>query len=99
MYFTSKNDCLFRFFPNLPCVTVQSSEGSDEGRSPGQRFAASRGQERQPSPALLREAHREPPQPHRGAPPQTTNSTTFYKYHTTVNFFSGHFNRYLLRAF
>lgn len=59
-------------------MNVQSLEGRDEGWSPGQRFAASRGQERQPCPALLREAHQGPPLPHRGAPPQTTNSTILY---------------------
>lgn len=55
----------------------QSPEGSDEGWCPGQRLAAPRGQERQSRPALLREAHQEPPHLHRGAPPQTANSNIF----------------------
>lgn len=62
---------------SLPRVPVQSPEGSDEGWSLGQRLAASRGQECQPSLTLLRETHQEPPRSHCGAPPQTANSTIF----------------------
>lgn len=56
---------------------LQTPEGSDEGRSPRQGAAASWGQECQPGPALLWEAHQGPPVQHRGAPPQTINSTAF----------------------
>lgn len=65
--------------PSSFASLFQSPEGSDEGWSPGQRSASSRGQERQPRLALLREAHQEPPHPHRGAPPQTINSTVLCK--------------------
>lgn len=56
---------------------MQSPEGSDESWSPGQRPAASWGQECEPCLAVLGEAHQGPPYPHCGAPSQTTNSTIF----------------------
>lgn len=59
----------------LSGVTGQSPEGSDEGRRPGQRSAPPRGHQRQSGAALLGETHQEPPDPHSGAPPQTTNGT------------------------
>lgn len=55
--FSSKNESIV----TVACVHVQSPEGRDAGWRPGQRLAAPRGQERQPGPALLGEAHQESP--------------------------------------
>lgn len=65
---------------------LQSSEGRDEGGRAGQRPAAAWRQERQPGAALLREAHQEPPQPHRRAPAQAAHGIT----HVTLHYITLH---------